>query len=480
MQSAPSRPQAYPPPELAEDVGPSGPGRILLGAFETLDRAGVPYCVLHGYEKYPWRIDSDVDCIISAEIDPRQLLTLLHMNRALIGADVVWSRRHHVVLAGKNADGSPCFVELDMSADYELDDRPFYAGREVLESRRRHRQFWIPAASLEFSCYLIKKIVKERLDNGQVQRLSSLYREDVAGCERQVRRFWGTRSTALILSAAESGDWEPVRRCVGKLRAELLKRATLRSPARTLSNSLHGLAGRAQRCWRPDGGLEIIFLGPDGAGKSSVIRAVRETLAPAFARTTCLSFPPGLFDRLLHRPDQPDILPHALPPRALLASVTRAVLYWFVYYTLGYVIVVHLALARSRLILHDRHFVDALVDPRRYRYGGPLWLLRLIWHFVPKPDFIILLDAPPAVLQGRKQEVPFEETARQRQAYLSLLETLENGHVVDAVRPLKMVVGDVNEIILKHLKTRIARRLGMDDSAPTQLGTARHHASFVR
>jgi len=102
--------------------------------------------------------------------------------------------------------------------------------------------------------------------------------------------------------------------------------------------------------------------------------------------------------------------------------VVRAA-YWFVYYTFGYVRL-HLALARSTLVLNDRHFVDILVDRKRYRYGGPLWLLHLIWRVIPVPNLIIVLNAPPQVLQVRKQEVSFEETARQCNAYLSLAGTL--------------------------------------------------------
>jgi thymidylate kinase len=143
----------------------------------------------------------------------------------------------------------------------------------------------------------------------------------------------------------------------------------------------------------------------------------------------------------------------------------RAICYWFVYYTFGYYVTVHLALARATLVMHDRHLVDALVDPRRYRYGGPSWLLRLIWRLAPKPDLVILLDAPPEVLQARKQEVHVEESARQREAYLSLVRTMGNGHVVDAARPLKWVVGDVNDIILRHLTTRIARRFRLEQNA---------------
>jgi thymidylate kinase len=471
MRSTPSQPQVNPP----ADFGRSGLGRILLGIFATLDRAGIPYCVSHGYESYPQRIKSDVDCVISPEFAPRQLSALLHENSTRIGANVVRCRDGQLILAGRNPDDSPCFLVLDLS---ELNDRLYYDVNEMLESRRRHQQFWVPAAKLEFGYYLVKKITKGRLDDEQTRRLSILYRQDAAGCAQQVARFWGAGSTALILSATRSREWEPVRQRLCELRAELRRRAMLRHPGRVVGKRLRDYASRIRQCWRPDGGLNIIFLGPDGAGKSSVIQAVGPMLAGVFARTTCYSFPPALLGRLLRRPDRPDILPHALQVRSSPASTARAVLYWFAYYTLGYA-ALHLALARNTLVLHDRHLVDALVDPRRYRYGGHLWLLRLLWRLVPKPDLIILLDAPPEVLQSRKQEVSFAETARQREAYLSLIRTMPNGYVVDSARPLKQALGDVSDIIVRHLATRVARRLGLQHDARDTTGVARRDAALV-
>jgi thymidylate kinase len=437
----------------------AGPGFILLHVFETLDRAGIPYCVLHGYEGYPERIKSDVDCLISAEIGPGQLGALLHENRAGLGADLVRQRGYHVVLGTRKPDGSPCFLDLDMSVHYELNGRFFYTGDEILASRRRHKQFWVPAARMEFGCYLVRKIAKGSLDEEQGRRLSSLYREDATGCQEQIGRFWAGGSAELIASAASSGNWAPVRHCLGPLGAELLRGVTRRHPFRTFGSWLAGLAGRVRRGCRPDAGLHVVFLGPDGAGKSSVIRAVSQGVAGAFAGTRCYTFPPALMRRLLCRPPGPESLPHALPPRSFLGSMIRALSYWLAYYSLGYYLTAHLALARSNLVLHDRHLVDALVDPRRYRYGGPAWVLRLIWRLVPKPDLVILLDAPPEVLHARKQEVPLPEIARQQRAYWSLVTRMGNGHVVDADRPLEQVVEDINDLILGHLTRRIARRL---------------------
>jgi thymidylate kinase len=99
------------------------------------------------------------------------------------------------------------------------------------------------------------------------------------------------------------------------------------------------------------------------------------------------------------------------------------------------------------------------VDHRRYRYGGPVWLARVLARLIPQPDIFILLDAPPEVVQSRKKEVTFEETRRQRFAYIELIGELECAHVVNASKPLDQVVNEVENIILGYLDTRAMRRM---------------------
>jgi thymidylate kinase len=86
-------------------------------------------------------------------------------------------------------------------------------------------------------------------------------------------------------------------------------------------------------------------------------------------------------------------------------------------------------------------------------------LAKLVGRVFPQPDLVILLDAPPEVLHARKREVSFEETTRQREAYLELVHQLPNGHVVDASKPVHEVVADAERIILDHVAARTARRL---------------------
>jgi len=136
--------------------------------------------------------------------------------------------------------------------------------------------------------------------------------------------------------------------------------------------------------------------------------------------------------------------------------------YWSFYFTFGYWLTVRRKLAQGRLVLAHRYLLDALVDPIRCRYGGPSWLVRAVWSLAAKPDLVILLDAPPDVVQSRKTEVAFSETARQRQEYRAMVVGLPYGYIVDATRPAEQVVAEVDGIILRCLGVRTARRLGLE------------------
>jgi thymidylate kinase len=439
-------------------VTEDGCGRILLGVFDLFDRAGIPHCVLHGYADYPRRVKSDVDCIVHSAVTAGEIFRLLHENRVRLSADVVRCADYHFVLAGKNADGSPCLLTLDLTTACEFDGLFFCSGQELLEGRRWHKHFWIPAAHMEFACYLARSIAKGRLDPDRTQRLTTLYREDSRRCETAVARYWPNGSCALIVAAAKSGQWQELRPQLGRLQSELRRKVLLQSPGRFIAHLWRRLASVGRRFFNPDG-LSVVFLGPDGAGKSSMIDVVSGRLHAAFDSFATAGFAPALH-RVFDRRQYPTDRPHALQQRSLPISLLRAG-FWFVFYLCNH-FTLYLAKARPTLVLYDRHFFDIFVDPKRYRYGGPAWILRVLARVIPKPDVVILLDASPEILQSRKQEVAFEVSAQQRKAYLSLLPSLPNYYLVDASGPLQRVASDVSEIILRRLAARVAGRRGVD------------------
>ncbi|HZL38401.1 MAG TPA: hypothetical protein VFC78_24015 [Tepidisphaeraceae bacterium] len=433
----------------------SAHGAMLMRVLAALDDAQIPYCILHGYEQYPRCVSSDVDLLIPASFLPDGLARVLHDRRDEIGGRVVqWfdDGAHFIVLAGGDRDGPPVLLQLHVSPRYEMAGRVFFEADDILANRRRANGFWAPATDIEFACVLANKVSKGRLSDEHGRRLSALFAIAPEECHAQAARLLGEVSARLIATAAERGNWHPVQRSVAPLREQLL-----RGPAKPAGGNAHRIIRKALRWIRPRNGFHVVFLGPDGVGKSTTIESFQRDLSPAFLHTIYLTFAPGLLPQKF-APPKPDG-PHSLPPRSLPASLLKAA-WWAVCYTAGYYASVHPTRARAGLVVNHRYLVDAIVDQKRYRYSGPVWLLKLIWAIAPKPDVVILLDAAPEIIQRRKQEVPFEETARQVSAYRGAIGGLSIGRIIDATQPLQSVAANVEWLVLDMLARRIARRFG--------------------
>ncbi|MGC8876989.1 hypothetical protein [Thermus sp.] len=271
--------------------------------------------------------------------------------------------------------------------------------------------------------------------------------------EYAVGPFWARR----LVEVAQAGRPEVSVTWVRPLRRILWWRAFLRSPWATLSGLVRFWVSEVKlRIWPPAPWVAV--LGLDGSGKSSLLNALKERLGHGrpFVDVRVGHWRPG---RIMgSKATGPVVDPHGKPLRGSLASLAKLGLF-IMDWTIGYCFdLVHLR-AKGMLLVFDRHFVDLWVDPMRYRYGGPLWVARLVGVLVPKPDLFIFLDLPAEVAHARKQEVLLEEVRRLRKRYLELARSLPNAHVVDASRPLEEVVADVEEVILRHMAARTEKRM---------------------
>jgi thymidylate kinase len=134
--------------------------------------------------------------------------------------------------------------------------------------------------------------------------------------------------------------------------------------------------------------------------------------------------------------------PHGRPPRSALLSIAKIIVWLFEEWSVNC-----FHDKSDTLLIYDRYFHDLLIDPKRYRYGGPLWAAKIIGMLIPQPILWVLLDAPAHVLQTRKKEVPLEETSRQRQAYLAFVRNQRSYVVIDASQPLDRVIAEVESAL---------------------------------
>ena len=202
----------------------------------------------------------------------------------------------------------------------------------------------------------------------------------------------------------------------------------------------------------------VAILGPDGSGKSSVLSALENRFQKASLQAVRGYWRPGVL--LPWEEAGPNTNPHGEKPRGSALSTVK-VFFLVADWLLGYWKPGGYAhhRARNRLVLFDRHYLDLLVDPKRYRFERPMWLARWAAHAVPTPDLLIFLDAPAEVLQQRKQEVPFEETVRLRRKYRALAARLPQAHVLDAAQPLEAVVSQVQHLLLDYANGLVRHKL---------------------
>lgn len=443
---------------------------VARALLQKLDSECKAYCILSGYDNLPESFETDIDFMVNAndfERAPRLVADLAGQTGTRLFHTVGHELSARSFSLGFQAGDRLIVVQPDSSADYRHYGLLWLRADEVLGARRRHpRGFWIPSAAHEFTYYLIKRLNKRHLDDEHGQKLHRLYVEDPEGCNRMIARFWKGRNRTVLARMAETNDWTGMQIGFESIRSELIQNPA-ETPFERIKASPKHVAHNLDRVLSPTGGW-IAIMGPDGAGKSVVINAIRQHFAIAFNGVKCFHLRPKVL-RPGREPRTVVTDPHGQPPRGLFLSIAK-IFFLIADYWLGYLLKIAPEMRRSRFFVFDRYIYDLLVDSKRVRYSGPAWMLRWAARLIPHPDLVILLDAPAEVLWSRKQEVPFEEVTRQRDGYRAVTSRLRFAKIVDASQPLEDVIRDVDSVIVEHFERRTAKRLGL---TPTEELTRR-------
>ena len=279
-------------------------------------------------------------------------------------------------------------------------------------------------------------------DAERALREQGFHRLDAPGCPRH--RFY---------LAFDRGRWL-------KIDAKLARGSgvTTRS-GRPWKAAEHLATALAQR--RPLGvrraGPVVALLGPDGAGKGTVIEALKARI-PAGVTVIYL----GERKRKSPHPNPP---PHAgegersqagegeqterrVSALRECAFVTyRAVRFWSLLLR-GY-----LAAWSGHIVLCDRHPIEALaIRPRTSRSAA--WLERVLFgRLMPWPDAVAVLDAPGEVLYARKREHTPSVLEHQRQRYRETF-VPRGARLISTIDGVEAAIGEASALVWAALRER--------------------------
>jgi len=429
---------------------------FLSSLFSALDCNQVRYCVLHSWEELPQNLSSDLDIAVHPQDDQNLVLVFRLLQK----------KGYWLVQVINYFVESYCFrflwfegpainsLAVDVIFKHQRGALIAPSVKLLLSRRRRHGMFWVPAPEAEFTYLLARKIWKGTAPVRQQRRLKLLVEQlGRPTAEKLAGEFLLGTLKVRVVEACASERLNPL---LAQIKAQAWQTSLVRNPLRLIADLLSDRM-RLVRRWLQPTGLSVAVMGPDGAGKSTLIEHLVQAVGPAFDSHRLFHWRPMLLWR--RKTTRDTTRPHSLPPHGHWWSVTRLFAHLLDYW-LGYWLVIRPVLARSGLVVFDRYFDDEPIDAKRYCYGGPLWLARMLRRLIPQPDLILVLDATEEAVLFRKQELGPGEVQRQRELHARCIDRRSSTRVINATGSISQVIAEAVTTVIEHLSQRFERQQG--------------------
>ncbi len=390
----------------------------VASAFQALEAAHVEWCLLRGSDDVTR--PSELDLLVNDHRRARTVLQSLGFRPI-----AAWGHGTHRFYVAYDAPTS-LWIKLDLVTDLAYGRYQTLGcdcGGGVLQRRLADGLIMRPHPADEFWALALHYLLDPTggAEKHRV-RLRELVGADDGGSP--VRAFatalFGVDETQWLWQRMSSNDWTAVE----LHRPEFRRRATSRRRVAVAVLAARRRIARRGAAWllpllRP--GRSLALLGPDGAGKSTLSRAVQSSfyfpvmrqymgLYPVTARRLPRGI--GLLSRIVR----------------LTAASVRAVV----------------AQRRGRYVIFDRHPLEVRLSPG----GNPVDRIRraLLSATAPRPDTVVVLDAPAEVLHARSGEHSTEILNRKRREYLEFARGLRRAVVLDSRRPIDELEREITRL----------------------------------
>lgn len=440
------------------------PGRPFVRALSAeLDAAGLePVVIRRATIAGAGGWDSDVDIAVRRDCLDRAREVLEGLvcrggGRVLLEYRTPGSR--HAVVQPAGEVPSTFVLPIHLQDGVRENGAMLMPSRALQRARRNVDGLWRPAPDIEAAALLLHLLAGKGHVPGED-------RAEILGlCEDPKRlRPWCEPFDVNPEWALEVDKERP-----GRIRTtwarRIRRRAALHRPITYVANRLGTALGYVRRFVRRRGAL-IAFVGPDGAGKSTLIeeidRFLRASAIPvhhAYFGVRGALLPTKRWLRAAHvarRAAQGDSERPSAPVRSQLGrlAVFLGTCHSLVDQWLRWAVNVRPALARARFVLADRYLYDAVAAPAPF--GLDVVLGRLVCSLAPRPDLVVVLTDDAERIHARKPELTVEEIRRQMSRYRSL---------IAGPAPCRVVEGGTSAAerataLLPHVFDAYARRNG--------------------
>ena len=429
---------------------------LLDQIFLRLNQCDAPYALLRQNRSADVRSDIDIGLLahpidtldpIIRELEREERLIFVHR----LHYEIPYG--HHYILALPGQPGH--FLHLDCLFDPLGVNRYCLSTPYLLNGRTIRHGVPCISPDKEALHLLMKRIVKGRCTQTDSDKFRAMYYSSRL-LRAEVQRWFGTQGTADVAALFDRPPEALQTLLMSRLQGLLWRRYLVRHPFLFMRRWLLHLVRVIGRLRRPTGYF-VIIVGPDGSGKSTIAAALGEQLERAFRNVWRFHWRPHLLPRLSgHRaaPDARTDTPPEVSRYKGIVSLARFLYYWFDF-VIGYWSQVYWRTAQTTLVIGERYYHDVIVNPQRYGFAVPAWLLRLASHCVPAPDLTVLLENRPEVIHERKPELSPDAITRQIGAFRRQLPFWGPSLIVATTADAETAARIISSTILRHCGKKI-------------------------
>lgn len=442
---------------------------LLEELFKRLSSEKIAYCILRNYEQLPVFIDNDIDIWIYKE-DRFKFLNILFET----AKNTAWQVISHNLRFGFKWD-TYLVKEEEVIKTIHLDCCWFFCWRNILfideticfkKTLLFKEKFVIPSKGVEASILLLQNLLYNRKVKEKYKvRIQEYTKSDPDGFLLSINKPFGEKVAKLIHELSRNGQWELLEKKAGFFRWAVCRKSFINDIFNQMRRWSMYLVGQLKKILVLNNGLFIVFIGPDGSGKttttnnlfqSEIKRLFQKKIyfhghfryLPELKKISALLIGKERVKDVYEKQAVNDKFQNIKPFNTLRAMIYP--LYYGMNYFLGHKFIWK-EKAIASFIIFDRYFYDYFLQIPYL--NCPRWLLYAITKFIPKPDAIIYLKNEPRIIHARKPELPVEEIERQTEICQKMVKRFKNTFVVETSQNPKKVVKEIQEIIINKIKT---------------------------
>ena len=437
---------------------------LLKFFFDGLAKNNIEYAVLRNYEKLPYETSRDIDLFIDQK-DYTQVFEMLSKIAGEHGFSIVKETskfKYRKVILTDSSSPFDYFFQLDFFMNENLFGIDFFNSKEWETINNSVNNINNPTKLLYLSSLLLTAVFHGDIKQRYIDIINIEIQDSVLLDKLQslLSKKIGTKNTSLLLQEIANGNSVFMHL---RLRSRLFffTMQIFRSPFSSSLNFLYFIKGHMTLFFTPPGKF-VVFVGPDGSGKTSTINEIKKKAIPelytdSFYFHGQVSFLPELKNlKLFFKKDKNVFVEKKINKDQPIQSLKDVKLkYVYVtYYAINQLLLYPTLLIlkwRNRIIIGDRYFYDY------YFQNGFNWksvkYLNFLTKCIPRPDITVILKNSSDTIYKRKPEISVSEIERQiklislhKERFFNVQELTTSSSIEDIARQIIKKSSQIDKI----------------------------------